>query len=75
MDQPIYLDHNATTPIHPEVREAMLPWLGELWGNPSSAHAYGRRAAEAVAHARMQVAQLIGAQADEIIFTSGGTEA
>ncbi len=75
MQDPIYLDHNATTPIHPEVREAMLPWLGERWGNPSSSHRYGRDAADAVAHARVQVAGLIGAEADEIIFTSGGTEA
>lgn len=73
--RPIYLDHNATTPIHPEAREAMLPWLGELWGNPSSAHAYGQTAAQAVALARTQVADLIGAEPDEIIFTSGGTEA
>ncbi len=75
MSAPIYLDHNATTPVHPEVREAMLPWLGERWGNPSSGHAYGRAAAEAVARAREQVARSIGATADEILFTSGGTEA
>lgn len=73
--EPVYLDYNATTPVAPEVREAMLPWLGELWGNPSSGHAYGRRAAEAVAQARSQVASLIGAQPSQIVFTGGGTEA
>jgi cysteine desulfurase len=74
-DTPVYLDHNATTPVHPEVREAMLPWLGERWGNPSSAHAYGRDAARAMAVAREQVAALIGAQPQELVFTGGGTEA
>ncbi|MCA9661213.1 MAG: cysteine desulfurase [Myxococcales bacterium] len=73
--QPIYLDYNATTPIHAEVREAMLPWLGERWGNPSSGHAFGRAAAEAVAAARAEIAALIGASPEEIIFTGGGTEA
>lgn len=71
----IYLDHNATTPVHAEVRDAMMPWLGSQFGNPSSAHAYGRAAAEALAVARAQVAAAIGAQPDEIVFTSGGTEA
>lgn len=71
----IYLDHNATTPVHPVVRDAMLPWLGERWGNPSSAHAYGRAAALALADARAQVAELVGADPDEVLFTSGGTEA
>ena len=74
-DAPVYLDHNATTPVHPEVRDAMLPWLGERWGNPSSAHAYGRDAARAVEVAREQVAALIGGQPQEIVFTGGGTEA
>lgn len=74
-DSPVYLDHNATTPVAPEVFEAMRPWLTEAWGNPSSAHVYGRRAAGAVAEAREQVASLIGANPDEIIFTSCGTEA
>ncbi len=74
-EAPVYLDHNATTPVHPVVREAMLPWLGERWGNPSSAHAYGREAARAVAVAREQVAALIGGSAREIVFTGGGTEA
>ncbi len=74
-DAPIYLDYNATTPVHPEVRDAMLPWLGERWGNPSSAHAYGRDAAEALARARHEVAALIGAAPERIVFTGGGTEA
>lgn len=71
---PIYLDHNATTPVLPEVFEAMRPWLTSEWGNPSSAHPYGRRAKAAVARARAQVATLIGAHEDEIIFTSCGSE-
>jgi cysteine desulfurase len=75
MNDPIYLDHNATTPIHPEVLAAMLPWLEEGFGNPSSTHVYGRRAHEALDRARQQVASLLGCQADEVFFTSGGTEA
>ncbi|MEZ4451008.1 MAG: aminotransferase class V-fold PLP-dependent enzyme [Nannocystaceae bacterium] len=74
-DSTIYLDHNATTPIHPEVREAMLPWIGERWGNPSSGHVFGRQAREALEAARAEVAALIGASAASIVFTSGGTEA
>ena len=72
---PVYFDHNATTPLDPKVRDAMLPWLGELHGNPSSAHAVGRRARQAVEEARGEVAELLGAAADEIVFTSSGTEA
>src|SRR5687767_5767285 len=72
---PIYLDYNATTPLDPAVVDAMLPYLREHFGNPSSTHAYGKRAHDAVAQARAQVAELIGAQADEIVFTGGGTEA
>ncbi len=72
---PIYLDHNATTPMAPEVVEAMLPYLREHFGNPSSGHVYGQRARAAVARAREQVAALLGCQPDEIVFTSGGTEA
>jgi cysteine desulfurase len=72
---PIYLDHNATTPIHPLVIEAMLPYLRDHFGNPSSGHVYGQRAKRAVEHAREQVAGLLGCQPDEIVFTSGGTEA
>lgn len=74
-DRPIYLDHNATTPVLPEVVEAMLPYLTTEFGNPSSGHAYGRRAKQAVETARAQVAALVGAPMDAIVFTSGGTEA
>jgi cysteine desulfurase len=74
-DRPIYLDHNATTPLLPEVLEAMLPFLAEHHGNPSSSHAYGKRARLAVDAAREQVAELIGGLPDEVVFTSGGTEA
>ncbi len=73
--RPVYLDHNATTPVDPEVFDAMLPFLREEFGNPSSAHALGRRAHDAIERARGEVAVLIGAAADEIVFTSGGTEA
>jgi cysteine desulfurase len=73
--RPIYLDYQATTPVDPRVVEVMLPYLTTEFGNPSSAHAYGRTAAAAVATARAQVAALIGAHApDEIVFTSSGTE-
>ncbi len=74
MPNPIYLDYNATTPIAPEVVDAMLPYLREYWGNPSSSHTYGRQAREGVVRAREQVANLLGAAADEIVFTGGGTE-
>ncbi len=72
---PIYLDYNATTPLDPTVVAAMLPYLREHFGNPSSTHAYGKTAHDAVERARQQVADLIGARSDEIIFTGGGTEA
>ncbi len=72
---PIYLDHNATTPVAPDVLDAMLPFLRDQYGNPSSSYALGRAAKDAVATARGHVAALIGAAPDEIIFTSGGTEA
>jgi len=75
MTDPIYLDYNATTPIAPEVFDAMAPFLREHFGNPSSSHPYGRRAAEAVAAARNEVAALLGAQGEEIVFTGCATEA
>ncbi len=72
---PIYMDYNATTPVWPEVLEAMLPFLRRKFGNPSSDHAYGRPAHTAVEQARRQVADLLHCADDEIVFTSGGTEA
>jgi cysteine desulfurase len=74
-DHPIYLDCNATTPVLPEVVEAMLPYLREHAGNPSSSHIFGRRARAAVDGAREPVAALLGCASEEILFTSGGTEA
>jgi cysteine desulfurase len=71
----IYLDYNASTPIAPAVREAMLPYLSEHYGNPSSTHWAGVPAAEAVADARSRVAALLGCSPAEVVFTSGGTEA
>ena len=73
--EPLYFDHNATTPLLPEVVDAMLPYLTTHFGNPSSAHLYGRRAKQAVEAARAQVASLVGAHAHDVVFTSGGTEA
>jgi cysteine desulfurase len=70
----IYFDHNATSPITPEVLAAMLPYLTEEYGNASSIHAYGQNAREAVEQARSSVAALVGARAADIMFTSGGTE-
>jgi cysteine desulfurase len=70
-----YLDHSATTPVLPEVREAMLPFLDDDFGNPSSVHGAGRRAKEAVEDARDRVANAIGASPAEIVFTGGGTDA
>ena len=75
MTPPIYLDYNATAPIAPEVAEAMQPFLREAFGNPSSSHWYGRRAHAAVENARKNVAALIGAQSNEIVFTGCATEA
>ena len=74
MPQPIYLDHAATTPVRPEVLEAMQPFFGARFGNPSSAHRWGREARVALDEARERVARCLGAQPDEICFTSGGTE-
>ena len=73
--QPIYLDHNASTPVLAEVVDAMLPYLREHFGNPSSNHLFGRTMHNAVARAREQVARLIECRPDEVYFTSGGTEA
>ncbi len=70
----IYLDHNATTPVTPEAMEAMLPYFRENFGNPSSGYSLGKRAKEGVDHARQEVAHLLGSQAGEVIFTSGGSE-
>ena len=71
----IYLDHAATTPTRPEVVKAMLPYFADAFGNPSSIYSYGQEARGAVEEARTKVAELIGARSEEIIFTSGGTEA
>jgi cysteine desulfurase len=69
-----YFDHNATTRVAPEVLEAMLPFLTERWGNPSSAYRFGRQVARHVEEARVQAAALIGADPCDVVFTSGGTE-
>lgn len=74
MDHPIYLDYNATTPIDKEVALAMRPFLDQFFGNPSSIHRYGLEARKAIEHARVQVAQLLECQPEEIVFTSGGSE-
>jgi len=75
MNAPIYLDYNATTPVDPLVADAIDPYLHQHFGNPSSTHVYGRNAHAAVERARAQVAELIGAQVDEIVFTGCATEA
>ncbi len=74
MSDPIYLDHNATTPIAPSVAAAMRPFLEQGWGNPSSSHPYGRRARQAIDTARAQVSALLGCEPGELVFTGGGTE-
>ena len=71
----IYLDYAATTPTHPEVVKAMLPYFNEAFGNPASIHSYGQEAKQALEESRDKVAALIGAESEEIVFTSGGTEA
>jgi cysteine desulfurase len=73
--QPIYLDYNGTTPVDPEVYKAMLPYLTEFFGNPSSSHYYGYQAKMAIEKARKQLSDLINCKPEEILFTSGGTEA
>jgi cysteine desulfurase len=75
MPEPVYLDYAATTPLRPEVREAMLGVLGERWGNPSSVHRWGREARAVLDDARARMAAVIGASPAEIVFTRGGTEA
>lgn len=75
MFAPVYLDWNATTPLDPAVHEAMLPWLGQRFGNASSRHEYGRQARAAIDEARARVAAAVGAHATEVVFTSGGSEA
>ncbi len=72
--RPIYLDYNATTPLGPGVVDAMLPFLQGFFGNPSSNHAMGRACQEAIEDARGKIALLLGADQDEVVFTSGGTE-
>ena len=71
---PVYLDHNATTPLHPAVLSAMLPWLESRFGNASSRHEYGRQARLAIDTARQQVAAAVNAHPTEVVFTSGGSE-
>lgn len=71
----IYLDYAATTPTHPEVMKAMLPYFTDSFGNPSSIHSFGQEASDAIEKARNQVAALIGAKSEEIVFTGSGTEA
>jgi cysteine desulfurase len=76
MRSPVYLDHAATTPVRPEVLEAMLPYLtAQTFGNPSSAHRFGRAARAGIEQARRQVAEAVGAEPNQVVFTSGGTEA
>ncbi len=71
----LYLDHAATSPVHPEVRAAMEPYLGDVFGNPSSSHTVGEAAARALTNARTRVARALGMRSSDVVFTSGGTEA
>ena len=71
----IYADNAATTPVSPAAREAMIDAMDRLWGNPSSLYSFGQKAEEALSDARARVAGCLGAEAGEIIFTSGGSEA
>ena len=75
MNKLIYIDHNSTTPIDPRVLEAILPYLKDNFANPSSTHHFGQRINEKVKQARKQIADFINAELNEIIFTSGSTEA
>ena len=70
----VYLDNNATTALDEKVLEAMLPYMGQITGNPSSLHRFGRLQKDAIEQARESVAELLGARAEQVIFTSGGTE-
>src|SRR6266481_8981737 len=74
MNRSIYLDHNASTPVHPEVLQAMLPYFSEHYGNPSSVHSFGRDARDGMETAREQIAGFLRVSKDEVVFTSGGTE-
>lgn len=74
MNRLVYLDHNASTPVHPEVLQAMLPYFSERFGNPSSVHGFGREAREGLEIAREQIARFLKVSKDELVFTSGGTE-
>ncbi|MES2123297.1 MAG: cysteine desulfurase family protein [Gemmatimonadota bacterium] len=72
---PVYLDHAATTPVRPEVLEAMLPFFNASWGNPSSSHRFGRAAKAGLEQAKREVAEALGVEPNQVVFTSGGTEA
>ena len=72
--QTVYFDYNATTPLDPKVREAMLPFLGEVWGNPSSVHHVGRQARAQLDEARERAARVLRCKPSEVVFTAGGTE-
>jgi cysteine desulfurase len=74
MKRVIYFDYNATTPLDPRIRESMAPFLGEVWGNPSSLHQVGRRARALLDEARDRAATVLGCKPSEVVFTSGGTE-
>ena len=74
MNRRVYLDHNASTPVHPEVLQAMLPYFSERFGNPSSVHGFGREARDGMETAREQVTGFLKVSRDEVVFTSGGTE-
>jgi len=74
MNRRVYLDHNASTPVHPEVLQAMLPYFSDRFGNPSSVHGFGREARDGMDTAREQIADFLNVSRDEIVFTSGGTE-
>src|ERR1041385_30147 len=74
MPRTIYFDYNATTPLDPAAREVMMPFLGEVWGNPSSVHHVGQRARAVLDDARDRAAKVLGCKPSEVTFTSGGTE-